>query len=291
MRLKLQFLLFSLAVFGACFANQDNKFLNHVKTLSSSKFEGRAIAGKGEQLSIQYILQSLRPKKTKVFLDTFIISKPIIKANWDISATNIRCFIDNKRDSTILLIAHYDHLGKDTLGLSLFKGNPTIHPGADDNASGVGFLIELQRVLATKMCHYNILFLFTSGEEYGLYGAKFFAANDLKKYKVTYFLNFDLVGRYNETTKYKFFCADHFPERLKQRITNTDKDGICNFSSYCPDISDHIPFVREGINGMFITSGIHQDYHKPSDSYEKLDYAKMSQLFKLILSLIENSAQ
>ena len=103
------------------------------------------------------------------------------------NSKNVVGFLDNKADQTVVIGAHYDHLGYGTSG-SLYRGEPDIHNGADDNASGVALLLELARYLSTdKLLKNNYLFIAFSGEELGLYGSNYFVKNapiDLKKVKI-----------------------------------------------------------------------------------------------------------
>src|SRR5690606_29279990 len=114
-------------------------------------------------------------------------------------------FIDNNASTTAVLGAHFDHLGDGGDGNSMIRNatTPSIHNGADDNASGTAALIELARILKNSPAkNNNYLFIAFSGEELGLYGSKYFTENptiDLKQ--VNYMINMDMVGRLNDSTK------------------------------------------------------------------------------------------
>ena len=113
-------------------------------------------------------------------------------------------YIDNRAATTVILGAHYDHLGYGEDGNSMIRtGEKNIHNGADDNASGTAALIELARKLKTsKATNNNYLFIAFSGEELGLFGSKYFTENptiDLKT--VNYMINMDMVGRLNDSSK------------------------------------------------------------------------------------------
>src|SRR5438045_1851769 len=117
---------------------------------------------------------------------------------------NVIGYIDNGAATTVILGAHYDHLGYGEDGNSRNTSHePAIHNGADDNASGTAALIELAKILKTsKAKHNNYLFIAFSGEELGLFGSKYFVENptiDLKT--VNYMINMDMVGRLNDSTK------------------------------------------------------------------------------------------
>jgi hypothetical protein len=119
------------------------------------------------------------------------------------SGANVIGFLDNGAPATVVLGAHYDHLGFGQDGNSLLRGDTTqVHNGADDNASGTAALIELARLLkSTKAKSNNYLFIAFSGEELGLYGSKYFTENPTVPLKsISYMINMDMLGRLNETT-------------------------------------------------------------------------------------------
>src|SRR5688572_15407954 len=132
-----------------------------------------------------------------------------IKLRTDVGAknrtgNNVIGYIDNGAASTVVLGAHYDHLGYGEDGNSMFRtGDRSIHNGADDNASGTAALIELARILkASKSKNHNYLFIAFSGEELGLNGSKYFVEHptiDLRS--VNYMINMDMIGRLNDSTK------------------------------------------------------------------------------------------
>ena len=133
-----------------------------VEYLASDDLEGRAIGTDGEVLAARYIADKfkeigLEPKGTDKYFQVFRVNKPtnpheqaVIGTNGEgIAGRNVVGFIDNGKPFTIVLGAHYDHLGYGSEG-SLYRGEPAIHNGADDNASGTAALIQLARILKEK---------------------------------------------------------------------------------------------------------------------------------------------
>lgn len=117
---------------------------------------------------------------------------------------NVIGFINNNAANTVIIGAHYDHLGYGEDHNSLYAGSsPMIHNGADDNASGTTALIELSKMLLdSKMKKNNYLLLAFSGEELGLFGSKYFTDHpSLDLGKVNYMINMDMVGRLNDSTR------------------------------------------------------------------------------------------
>lgn len=265
-----------------------SRFKQHVQSLSATELDGRFSGTKGETKAKDYIISQLKlGRMTRLSIDSFAIDTVILGHKVKTRTANLRVFLNNKADSTIILIAHFDHLGIDSIGLSNFNGNPTLHPGADDNASGVAFLLELEKEMELKKAHYNYLFLFTSGEEMGLLGAKHFLSSaNFNRLKIKLVLNLDMIGRSNDNSKFMAYCTSGWTKPEKQELLNLDTEKLLTFSESCPKISDHFPFHQKGVKTLFLTSGVHQDYHRPSDTFEKLDYKKMEKLYGLVMNYL-----
>jgi hypothetical protein len=210
------------------------------------------------------------------------------------TGTNVVGYIDNKAPTTIILGAHYDHLGYGEDSTSLqSKNEKLIHNGADDNASGTAALIELATQLkASKNKSNNYLFVAFSGEEVGLNGSKYFTEHspvDLRA--VNYMVNMDMVGRLNESTKALTVGGIGTSPAWSQIFKVVDKKKPFNvkFDSSGTGPSDHTSFYRKDIPVLFFFTGLHSDYHKPTDDFDKINYTGELQILKYILSVIEAS--
>ena len=139
---------------------------------------------------------------------------------------NVIGYIDNRAATTVILGAHYDHLGYGEDGNSMIRNfdHPMIHNGADDNASGTAALLELARQLKdSKATNNNYLFIAFSGEELGLFGSKYFVENptiDLST--VNYMINMDMVGRLNDSSKVLTIGGYGTSPTWGEVITNND---------------------------------------------------------------------
>ncbi len=205
---------------------------------------------------------------------------------------NVIGYIDNNAASTIILGAHYDHLGFGEDKNSLYTGStPQIHNGADDNASGTGALIELGKMLkAGSYKNSNYLMIAFSGEELGLYGSKYFtehATVDLSK--VNYMINMDMIGRLKDSTRGLSIGGYGTSPQWGELLAKPDKYFKISFDSSGTGPSDHTSFYRKDIPVLFFFTGTHADYHKPSDDADKLNYMGELQVVKLIYSLIEKT--
>ena len=204
---------------------------------------------------------------------------------------NVIGYIDNGASNTIILGAHYDHLGYGEDHNSLYTGAPMIHNGADDNASGTAALIELSKQLKnSKLKNNNYLFIAFSGEELGLFGSKYYTehpAVDLAK--TNYMINMDMVGRLNDST-HGFTIGGYGTSPVwGQQLSSTDKYFKINFDSSGTGPSDHTSFYRKDIPVLFFFTGAHSDYHKPSDDADKINYTGELMLIKYIYNVIEKT--
>lgn len=205
---------------------------------------------------------------------------------------NVIGFIDNGAANTVIVGAHYDHLGYGEDHNSLYSGStPMIHNGADDNASGTAALIELARQLKrSKLKNNNYVFIAFSGEELGLYGSKYFTEHPtIDLAKANYMINMDMVGRLNDSTHGVTIGGYGTSPYWGTALGSTDKNLKINFDSSGTGPSDHTSFYRKDMPVLFFFTGSHSDYHKPSDDADKINYNGELLLIKYIYSVIEKA--
>ncbi|HEX7906344.1 MAG TPA: M20/M25/M40 family metallo-hydrolase [Chitinophagaceae bacterium] len=221
-----------------------------------------------------------------------------IKMRISISTTtrighNVIGFIDNGAATTVVLGAHYDHLGYGEDGNS--RNTTTerlIHNGADDNASGTAALIELARLLKSSPAkNNNYLFIAFSGEELGLFGSKYFVEHpsvDLKN--VSYMINMDMIGRLSDSTKVLTIggigTSPAWGDVYKP-ASFYKQTMVFKYDSSGTGPSDHTSFYRKDIPVLFYFTGLHTDYHKPSDDADKINYTGEQMIIRHIYSVIE----
>ena len=207
---------------------------------------------------------------------------------------NVVAYLDNGALTTVVLGAHYDHLGYGEDGNSMIRSdsNRQIHNGADDNASGTAALLELARLLKqSKSKKNNYLFIAFSGEELGLNGSKHFTehpAVDIKS--INYMINMDMVGRLNESKT--LTVGGYGTSPLWSTVLNSVSDKKyfnIKFDSSGTGPSDHSSFYRKDIPVLFFFTGLHTDYHKPTDDYDKINYVGELQIIKYIAGIIETT--
>lgn len=204
------------------------------------------------------------------------------------TGNNIVGLLDHGADLTVIVGAHYDHLGYGDEG-SLHRGETAIHNGADDNASGTGMIIEMARALAEERYrHYNYLFIAFSGEEKGLLGSNYYSKNptiDLNK--ATCMINFDMVGRLDEeknTLGINGVGTSPAWRGMLEKIQPSDLKVKTTESGVGP--SDHTSFYLKDIPVLHFFSGTHSDYHKPSDDEELINYPGMVKIYNYVMALV-----
>lgn len=205
----------------------------------------------------------------------------------ELKARNIAGFVDIGAQQTLVVGAHFDHLGHGEQGGSLYRGPKSIHNGADDNASGTAGLLALAQYYAlNKPKHFNLLFLAFSGEEMGLLGSSYYTKNaTIPHQQMLGMLNMDMIGRLDPTSNVlgvngvgtarewiqMLDTANSAPLKIK-----TTNSGVGS--------SDHTSFYLKDIPVLHFFSGTHADYHKPTDDADKINY----QGEEMILNYIKN---
>ncbi|MEE9440114.1 MAG: M28 family peptidase [Saprospiraceae bacterium] len=213
---------------------------------------------------------------------------------------NILGFVEgtDKKDEIVVVSAHYDHLGK--------RGDD-VYNGADDNGSGTTTVLELAKAftLAKSAGHgprRSILFLLVTGEEKGLLGSEYYAANPIYDLKNTVVdINIDMVGRvdekYTDNPNYIYVIGS---DRLSTDLHKINEDMNTKYGGLTLDYtynsesdpnryyyrSDHYNFAKNGIPAIFFFNGVHADYHKASDTVDKINFKKMQNVGRLIFHTI-----
>ncbi|MDF1863394.1 MAG: M28 family peptidase [Saprospiraceae bacterium] len=300
---KLIFLLTTLFICNLVFAQNKEADLQDLRIdviyLASDLLQGRETGTPGEALAAQYVASrfeeiGLTPKGSDgTWFHAFDFnykSNPHAEKGEPRNGKNVVGYIDNGAENTVVIGAHYDHLGMGTFG-SLHTGSAEIHNGADDNASGVSAMLYLAKRLkdnaSTKGNNY--LFIGFSGEEMGLVGSKKYVQNptiDLKT--VNYMLNMDMVGRLNEGKVLAINGAGTSPSWKEEIPLIKVGDITPKTSDSGIGPSDHTSFYIEDIPVLHFFSGQHMDYHKPVDDSHLVNFEGIYDISLFMLQLIEN---
>lgn len=200
-------------------------------------------------------------------------------------ARNVVAWINNNAANTVVLGAHYDHLGfgEDKNALD---GVNEVHNGADDNASGTAALLELARKLKNQSpSSNNYLLIHFSGEELGLIGSKYWLDNPTATVTPNYMINMDMVGRYDTSRKLTIGGYGTSPE-WGLTIPLLAKNLAYKIDSAGTGPSDHASFYRKDIPVLFFFTGSHPDYHKATDDWDKINYTGINTIVNLVYSII-----
>ncbi len=277
-----------------------------VYILANDSLGGRETGTEGEKMGSDYIATrfknlGLKPKGTDGYFQEFTFQKSknphqdnvLTEEKSDTShiGRNVIGYINNNAENTVIIGAHYDHLGMGGEG-SLYREGPAIHNGADDNASGVAVLLDLAKRLgfdsAQRPIKNNYLFIAFSGEEEGLLGSNYFVKNPtINTKKITYMLNMDMVGRLNAENTLAVHGTGTSP--IFKQVVNANA-GDLKIAEHESGVgpSDHTSFYLADIPVLHFFTGQHVDYHKPSDDSEKLNYAGMEVVSDYIFNIIKD---
>jgi hypothetical protein len=269
--------------------------------LASDSLQGRETGTSYELLAADYIAKrmkesGLEPKgNAETYFQTFSFkpsSDPHQEAAFTdekgdafLTGTNVIGYIDNGAAQTVVIGAHYDHLGMGGEG-SLHREGEAIHNGADDNASGVAVMLDLayELKMSDKKGN-NYLFMAFSGEEMGLLGSNYFTKNStIALDSITYMINMDMVGRLNDENTLAIYGTGT-STRWNQIVNAVNKDFTLALSESGVGPSDHTSFYLNDIPVLHFFTGQHEDYHKPGDDAEKLNYDGMQKISDYILRI------
>jgi hypothetical protein len=208
-------------------------------------------------------------------------------------ARNLVGYIDNGAPHTVVIGAHYDHLGYGEDGNSMLRnGEKLIHNGADDNASGTAALVELARLLKkSKATRQNYLFIAFSGEELGLYGSKYYVEHPTVSISdINYMINMDMVGRLNDSSRTVTIGGFGTSPAWNSLLTTARNPGFrVKYDSSGTGPSDHTSFYRKDIPVLFFFTGLHTDYHRPSDDADRINYTGELLIVRYIQAVVEAS--
>ncbi|MEO9021112.1 MAG: M28 family peptidase [Ginsengibacter sp.] len=220
------------------------------------------------------------------------------KTSVKVEASNVIGYVEgtDKKDDYVFLTAHYDHLGK--------KGD-VIYYGADDDGSGTVSVIEMAQAFAKAKAEGHgprrtVVFMTVSGEEKGLWGSEYYSDHPVFPLdKTTVDLNTDMIGRidpnrkYGDSTNYVYVIGNDKLSSDLDPISKSVNEKYCHleldYKYNAPDDperiyyrSDHYNFARKGVPIIFFFDGIHKDYHKPSDTVDKINFDLMEKRARFI---------
>lgn len=290
-------LLFSLPVSGqqcpdaAALATDVPAILAPVRVLADDAFEGRVAGSHAERCAGDYIASrfaalGLEPAGADGYFQDVPLASLLNPHAPGGTGRNVIAVLPGTdatlRDEYVIVGAHYDHLGSGGTS-SLAPGVEEIHNGADDNASGVAALLDVATRLAADPPKRSVLFLAFTGEESGLLGSAFWVGQPTSPLDgAIAMLNMDMVGRLGDGPLIVYGTGTaHEWEPLLDELGGTLELTM----SYQPEgygPSDHTSFYTRDVPVLHFFTNTHEDYHRPSDDWEKIDVAGLEAVSTLV---------
>jgi hypothetical protein len=288
MRTRLLFLTLALAAAARLPAQTPvERVTADLKYLADDRREGRGLGTAGLDSAAQYVAEQfarigLAPGEADGFFQPFTVdSTAPVAAHMNIGGARIKNVVGlipgagALAGQAIVIGAHYDHLGYGGPFALDPESTGVVHNGADDNASGTTALIEIARRLAQRHAANARTFVFVAftGEEEGLLGSTYYVKHPVRPLDSTYaMINLDMVGRLG-TRKLTIFgtaTAKEFPALLDSITARDDMPFAGSGDGY--GASDQESFYADSIPVLFFFSGMHADYHKSTDDWQKIDF-------------------
>ena len=261
----------------------EGRFRSHIAKLASDSLHGRPSGTVYERQAAAYISGQLSSMGLPVRPDTFDVHV----SGSTIICHNIIAYIDEGADSTIVICAHYDGLGTGS-GKSLEIRRHGVHPGADDNASGVALMIELGRYLQGQTGRrYNFLLIALTAHEIGLYGSAHITSElPAHRFRIREVINLDMVGRLDSVSKGLRVSGAQTDTSMQHMLSEANIGGL--YLRYDDAVhNDYGNFSSKGYKTLSFTTGIHDDYHRISDTPGRINYSGMVSILKYLERVIE----
>jgi len=256
-----------------------------VAALADDTFEGREAGSRGNRAASQYIVERLK----KVGLTPAGSKASFIQSGN--GCNNILATLEGSdpelKQQVVLIGAHFDHVG---YGNNRNSYGPVgyIHNGADDNASGVAGLLEIAHAMSLlpEAPRRTILFAFWDGEEKGLIGSQYWANQPtIPLSRVVLAMNIDMIGRLRSRLDV-YGTRSSWGLRGLISSQNADTQIPLNFTWEMKPDSDHHTFYSREIPVIMVHSGMHEDYHRPSDDVQKINSEGLQQVSRMLFGVL-----
>ena len=286
---------------NATITSQDLK--KHLYIIAADDMQGRDTGSEGQKRAGKYMISQYEkmgvshPKQMENFYQKVPAEFMNGRRGSLPDSENILAFIEGseKPEEIIVISAHYDHVG---------MTNGVVYNGADDDGSGTVGVMEIAEAFQYAKKNGNgpkrsILFLHVTGEEHGLHGSRFYAENPIFPMDNTVVnLNIDMIGRDDPENRGKDYVYVIGSEMLSKELKTINEDANkktvnlnLNYKYDDPNDterlyyrSDHYNFAKNGIPVIFYFDGIHEDYHKPTDTPDKIDYELLKKRTQLVFA-------
>jgi hypothetical protein len=283
-----------------------NELKKHLLIVAADSMQGRETGSLGQKKAGNYLINQYKsnaitfPKGASDFYQKVPAAFLNAKNNENLpDSENIWAFIEGseKPEEIVVISAHYDHIGIE---------NNEIYNGADDDGSGTVALVEIAKAFQKAKNEGNgpkrsVLILHVTGEEHGLHGSRFYAENPLFPLKNTVAdVNIDMIGRRDDRHKNDnnyiyligsdYLSSDLYTicEKVNTEYINLNLDYKFNDRNDPNRFyyrSDHYNFAKNGIPSVFLFSGVHDDYHQPTDEVDKIEFDALEKRARLAFTI------
>jgi aminopeptidase YwaD len=268
--------------------------------LASEPLAGRLTGTPGNDSAAAYLARryralGLRPLSPG-YLQKFVAHPPVRAGRTVALATqNVFALLTGRdpalRGEYVVIGAHFDHLGTSTENALDPEAGAIARPGADDNASGTAAVVELARLFAARPARRSIIFVNFSGEEEGLLGSEYFVEHSpVPIDSMAAMLNFDMVGRLrnDRVIVYGVATATEFPALLDRANIPPRLNIAAQGDGFGP--SDQSSFYAKSIPVLYFFTDLHSDYHRASDTPEKINGAGEARVVALAERMVRDIA-
>lgn len=279
----------------------------HLTIIASDDMQGRETGSQGQKKAGNYLVEQYKkfgipaPTKLGSYYQTVPAAFLNAKKNEGLpDSENIMAFIEGieKPNEIVVLSAHYDHVG---------VKNGEVYNGADDDGSGTVALIEIAQALQKAKKEgrgpkRSVLILHVTGEEHGLHGSRYYSENPVYELSNTVAdINIDMIGRrdnfHQNSNDYIYLIgSDYLSSELYQVCEDMNKKYINTTIDYKYNDkkdpnkfyyrSDHYNFAKHNIPSVFLFNGTHEDYHKPTDDVDKIEFDALEKRTKFALAIV-----
>ncbi len=286
----MKFLLLLVFLFAFGVTGRTQSLLNDVKELSSDRYQGRKTGTEGNRMAGDYIVKRYKEIGIKSYNTSYRYSFSFKSGRKIVKGTNLIGYVPGKKKEIIVISAHYDHLG---------IINNQIYNGADDNASGVGGLLEIAEYFSGHQPEHTLVFAAFDAEEMGLQGAKAFVANPpVPMSMIKLNINLDMISHNDKAELY--VAGTYYYPFLKDYLITTNKSIKLLKGHDTPGLSQNDDWTNQGDHGAFHARKIpflyfgvedHKDYHQPTDDFENINKEFYKNAVNAILEVINNYDQ
>jgi hypothetical protein len=285
--LLLSFFVMTAQALSAQYSFDSTSLFQNLKLLSADGMEGRKTGSEGGKKARTYISDQLRKIGVEPFVPGYEQSFTIAQAGGTTNGTNILAVIPGKKKETIVISAHYDHLG---------VRNNSVYNGADDNASGTAALLAIAEYFKQHAPSHRLILAFFDAEEMGLRGSDHFVNNvDLQKENIIMNVNLDMVSRSEKKELYA--CGGFSYPDVKKKLQNLKPAGGIKLlfghddpssgNNDWTNQSDQYNFHKKKIPFVYFGVEDHPDYHRATDDFERVNTTFFARSVETILTCVQ----